>query len=173
MDHAREEYLFQYSVFVLENLIPLTLFRPLRLFVNSEQLRSARIILLKATHLPYVGAIWAYERTSRFWNEKKEDWLGASGTQKRAMIASHISFSHKAMKYPAHRNRSEVSLMAKRRGSETRPNSAKETEMLTETRKMMEKLKWQGEMIEKLSEQVETLTRRIAPEPKDEGRRAT
>lgn len=45
--------------------------------------------------------------------------------------------------------------------------------MLTETRKMMEKLKWQGEMIEKLSEQVETLTRRIAPEPKDEGRRAT
>ncbi|KAF2188231.1 hypothetical protein K469DRAFT_703705 [Zopfia rhizophila CBS 207.26] len=74
LDHAREEYLFLYSVYVLEasasnrltyyfpplNLIPLVL-RPLRLIVPSERLRSARIVLLKATHLPFVGAIWAYE----------------------------------------------------------------------------------------------------------------
>ncbi|ORY09678.1 hypothetical protein BCR34DRAFT_486901 [Clohesyomyces aquaticus] len=43
------------------NLIPLAL-RPLRLVLPSERLRSARIVLLKATHLPYVGAIWAYEQ---------------------------------------------------------------------------------------------------------------
>lgn len=28
----------------------------------SERLRSARIVLLKATHLPFVGVIWAYEQ---------------------------------------------------------------------------------------------------------------
>ncbi|KAF2473800.1 uncharacterized protein BDR25DRAFT_125097 [Lindgomyces ingoldianus] len=75
LDHAREEYLFIYSVYVLEasasnrltyylpplNLIPLVV-RPLRLMLPSERLRSARIILLKATHLPFVGAIWAYEQ---------------------------------------------------------------------------------------------------------------
>ncbi|KAF2796726.1 hypothetical protein K505DRAFT_237110 [Melanomma pulvis-pyrius CBS 109.77] len=75
LDHAREEYLFIYSVYVLEastsnrltyylpplNLIPLVL-RPLRLILPSERLRSARIVLLKATHLPWVGAIWAYEQ---------------------------------------------------------------------------------------------------------------
>jgi hypothetical protein len=47
-----------------QNLIPLFL-RPLRLFLPSERLRSARIVLLKATHLPWVGAIWAYERAVR------------------------------------------------------------------------------------------------------------
>ncbi|KAF1964575.1 hypothetical protein BU23DRAFT_594080 [Bimuria novae-zelandiae CBS 107.79] len=75
LEHARDEYLFIYSVYVLEasssnrltyylpplNLIPLLL-RPLRLVLPSERLRSARIILLKATHLPFVGAIWVYEK---------------------------------------------------------------------------------------------------------------
>jgi hypothetical protein len=74
--HAREEYLYVYSVYVLEastsnrlthfypplNLIPLILIRPLRLFISSEKLRSIRILLLKATHTPIVGAIWLYEK---------------------------------------------------------------------------------------------------------------
>lgn len=74
--HAREEYLFVYSVYVLEastsnrlthfypplNLIPLILIRPLRLFFPSEKLRAARIILLKVTHAPIVGAIWVFEK---------------------------------------------------------------------------------------------------------------
>lgn len=73
--HAREEYLFVYSVYVLEastsnrlthfypplNLIPLFLLRPLRLFVSSETLRAARIMLLKVTHTPIVGLIWLIE----------------------------------------------------------------------------------------------------------------
>lgn len=46
---------------VLQNLIPLCI-RPFRLVLPSERLRSARIVLLKATHLPFVGAIWAYEQ---------------------------------------------------------------------------------------------------------------
>jgi hypothetical protein len=48
----------------IQNLLPLFL-RPLRLILPSERLRSARIVLLKATHLPWVGAIWAYERAVR------------------------------------------------------------------------------------------------------------
>ncbi|XMA18137.1 hypothetical protein WAI453_010928 [Rhynchosporium graminicola] len=75
--HAREEYLFVYSVYVLEastsnrlthfypplNLIPLVLIRPLRLFLSSDDLRRTRIVMLKVTHSPIVGAIWLFEKT--------------------------------------------------------------------------------------------------------------
>jgi len=44
-----------------QNLIPLILIRPLRIVLSAEQLRSTRIVLLKATHLPIVGAIWLFE----------------------------------------------------------------------------------------------------------------
>lgn len=45
----------------VQNLIPLCI-RPFRLFLPSERLRGARIVLLKATHLPFVFAIWCYEQ---------------------------------------------------------------------------------------------------------------
>lgn len=76
ISHAREEYLYVYSVYVLEastsnrlthfyppfNLLALLIFRPLRLFLPSNtHIRAARILLLKATHLPIVGAIMLYE----------------------------------------------------------------------------------------------------------------
>lgn len=76
ISHAREEYLYVYSVYVLEastsnrlthfyppfNLIALLIFRPLRLFFPSNNtIRAGRIFLLKATHLPIVGAIMLYE----------------------------------------------------------------------------------------------------------------
>lgn len=75
LDHARDEYSFVYSVYVLEasssnrltyflpplNLIPLVI-RPLRLILPSERLRSVRIVMLKATHLPHVFVIWAFEK---------------------------------------------------------------------------------------------------------------
>ena len=74
--HAREEYLYVYSVYVLEastsnrlthfyppfNLLALVIFRPLRLFLPSDhKFRAARILLLKATHLPIVAVIELYE----------------------------------------------------------------------------------------------------------------
>lgn len=77
--HAREEYLYVYSVYVLEastsnrlthfyppfNLLALIIFRPLRLFLPSDdKFRYARIMLLKLTHLPIVGAIMVYELIS-------------------------------------------------------------------------------------------------------------
>ncbi|CAN8102347.1 unnamed protein product [Discula destructiva] len=77
ISHAREEYLYVYSVYVLEastsnrlthfyppfNLLALVIFRPLRLFHRSSnhKSRAARIVLLKATHFPIVGVIMLYE----------------------------------------------------------------------------------------------------------------
>ncbi|KAH7035642.1 uncharacterized protein B0I36DRAFT_421347 [Microdochium trichocladiopsis] len=75
IQHAREEYLYVYSVYVLEastsnrlthfyppfNLLALVLFRPMRLFFRSEDIRKARIVLLKVTHAPIVALIHAYE----------------------------------------------------------------------------------------------------------------
>ncbi|KAJ5889336.1 hypothetical protein N7504_010146 [Penicillium tannophilum] len=77
MAHAREEYLFQLSIYVLEssnsrrltyflpplNLIPLLCIRPLRLFLSAGTVRRVRIVLLRATHLPFVMMIWTYEST--------------------------------------------------------------------------------------------------------------
>ncbi len=77
MAHAREEYLFQYSIYVLEsstsrrltyfmpplNLFPLIVLRPLRLFLPSEEVRRIRIFVLKASHIPFVALIWAYENS--------------------------------------------------------------------------------------------------------------
>lgn len=74
MGHAREEYLFQLSIYVLEctnssrltyfipplNLFPLFV-RPLRLFLVSEKVRRLRIIMLQITHLPFALLIWMYE----------------------------------------------------------------------------------------------------------------
>lgn len=106
IEHAREEYLFVYSVFVLEastsnrltyfvpplNLIPLAL-RPLRLFLAADQLRSTRIILLKATHLPHVLAISLYEKLCHTVNPDREIGLrlgggGHRGTLDRATSAA-------------------------------------------------------------------------------------
>ncbi|KXJ95284.1 ion transporter [Microdochium bolleyi] len=75
IQHAREEYLFVYSIYVLEastsnrlthfyppfNLVALVIFRPLRLLMRSDDIRQARIVLLKVTHAPIVGAIHLYE----------------------------------------------------------------------------------------------------------------
>ncbi|KAL8949358.1 MAG: hypothetical protein Q9222_004523 [Ikaeria aurantiellina] len=180
MDHARDEYLFQYSVFVLGasasrrltyyfpplNLIPLILFRPLRLCVPSDQLRKARIVLLRATHIPYVAAIWIYEGASRYWDNRRDNWLHRVGTSKRTMLASHISFSHKASKYSASRNRSEASLSAKTPGSDGRAHATKDADTVAELKRVLGKLTTQEEMMEKLSRQVETLTQSNPPLPK-------
>ncbi|KAI1176807.1 ion transporter [Nemania sp. FL0916] len=72
---AREEYLYVYSVYVLEastsnrlthfyppfNLLALIIFRPLRLFASGKTLRHGRIVLLRVTHAPIVALIQAYE----------------------------------------------------------------------------------------------------------------
>lgn len=113
MSHAREEYLYVYSVYVLEastsnrlthfyppfNLLALAIFRPLRLVLPSDnKFRAARILLLKATHLPIVGAIMLYELVKGkvasdefygFKGPRLEGTLGSGGSaaQRRASRA--------------------------------------------------------------------------------------
>ncbi|GIZ41595.1 hypothetical protein CKM354_000489400 [Cercospora kikuchii] len=93
MEHARDEYMFVYSVYVLEastsnrltyfypvlNLLPLLL-RPLRLVSSPQRLRAARIVLLKATHWPLVAMILLYERALTLLEDRRK--TGSSGVQR-------------------------------------------------------------------------------------------
>lgn len=45
---------------MVQNLILLCI-RPMRLFLSAESVRRVRIILLRATHLPFAALIWLYE----------------------------------------------------------------------------------------------------------------
>lgn len=89
---AREEYLYVYSVYVLEastsnrlthfyppfNLIALVIFRPLRFILPSVgKFRAGRIVLLRATHLPIVGAIKLYEYIRR--KNQDDEYAGFRG----------------------------------------------------------------------------------------------
>lgn len=80
MDQAHVEYVYVYSVYVLEastsnrlthfyppfNLLALLVFRPWRLLLRGERtFRSGRIWLLKATHMPIVAVIRLYEMVTR------------------------------------------------------------------------------------------------------------
>ncbi|KAJ5148234.1 hypothetical protein N7526_001586 [Penicillium atrosanguineum] len=68
MLHAREEYLFQLSIYVLEssNSRRLTYFMP----PPAGTVRRVRIVLLRATHLPFVMLIWVYESSWRRLNRR-------------------------------------------------------------------------------------------------------
>lgn len=45
-------------------------------------MRSARIVLLKATHAPFLALILVYERLSGHWHSETDRWRsGASGSQ--------------------------------------------------------------------------------------------
>jgi len=95
MAHAREEYLFQYSIYVLEsctsrrltyflpptNLIPLLLIRPLRLVLPSDTVRQIRVMLLRAVSIPFVALIWCYEGSRRLRVSDRRPLLPAVRTQ--------------------------------------------------------------------------------------------
>lgn len=100
--HAREEYLYVYSVYVLEastsnrlthfyppfNLLALVIFRPLRLVLPSDnKFRSARILLLKVTHLPIVAVIELYEWIGGA-RQKTTQYNGFRGPRQSAVIPS-------------------------------------------------------------------------------------
>lgn len=105
MAHAREEYLFQYSIYVLEsstsrrltyympplNLCPLVLLRPLRLFFPSEDVRRIRILVLKVTHIPFVAVIWAYENSRRMVSRPRPTMSKAPHLTSRPLSAGGLS----------------------------------------------------------------------------------
>ncbi|KAK3678209.1 hypothetical protein LTR78_002305 [Recurvomyces mirabilis] len=67
------------------NLLPL-LIRPLRLFVSAEDLRTIRIILLKATHWPFVGLILGWEKGRQYWKTRDGRPTASSRDQMRRLI---------------------------------------------------------------------------------------
>ena len=160
-----------------QNLIPLILFRPLRLSVPAEKIRSARIILLKATHWPYVAAIYAYESASQRLFENTEDWRYQSRSQLKShdhpLTGNHRQ--HKTTRYPGFGNRSEVSLPAKMPTSDQHASISNDRDtihQLNEIKKMVgqlsiqenleQRLDKQQTMIENLSKQIEELNQRLA-----------
>lgn len=115
-EHARDEYLYGYSVFVLEastsnrltyfvpplNLVSLA-FRPLRLVMSAEQLRHTRITLLKMTHLPHVLAIGLYEkvRPSHSRGRLSDTGLESPKTNERSTMLRRSALTKRiSMPYP-------------------------------------------------------------------------
>jgi len=60
----------QASLTIGQNILALLL-RPLRLFVPGDSLRVHRIVLLKATHWPFVALILGYERGRHFLHDRR------------------------------------------------------------------------------------------------------
>lgn len=115
--HAREEYLYVYSVYVLEastsnrlthfyppfNLLALVIFRPLRLFLPSDdKFRYARIMLLKVTHLPIVGAIMVYELVSGKLG-RSDEYAGFKAGRSGTIFVPNSSNSSARRKKPSSR----------------------------------------------------------------------
>ena len=89
----------------LQNLLPLILLRPLRLCIPAEQLRTARIMLLKVTHSPWVTAIWLYEsaklyfvdtQVDRYWDmpsNRQQSPTRTSGSARSKRVQGSRAFS--------------------------------------------------------------------------------
>lgn len=62
----------------------------MRIFLSAESVRQARIILLRATHLPFVALIWAYEASRRYASQQKGTRTGRPTSMESARyVASH------------------------------------------------------------------------------------
>lgn len=161
-----------------QNLIALALFRPLRLVLSGAELRRARILLLKATHWPYVASIWAFEGAKQYFNIGGDDeglFASRSRSYKRPVSRARNGSRPKVSHYSALKNRSEASLSLKpspREARTTRSHNNEHGDELKQIKAMIEKLsmqetlddrlRTQESMLEKLSTQVEELTRRLA-----------
>ncbi|KKY38005.1 putative ion transporter [Diaporthe ampelina] len=136
MSHAREEYLYVYSVYVLEastsnrlthfyppfNLLALVIFRPLRLVLPSDnKFRAARIILLKATHLPIVGAIMMYELVKG--KVASDEFYGFKGPRLEGTLGSGGSAAQRKASRAKIRPASSSSAYARQQQQQRRPQS--------------------------------------------------
>ncbi|KIW11929.1 hypothetical protein PV08_09202 [Exophiala spinifera] len=174
MAHAREEYLFQYSIYVLEsstsrrltyflpplNLFPLLLLRPLRLVLPSEDVRRIRIAMLKATHVPFLAIIWTYEKSMRMVSRAHPTISKAPHLTSRPLSAGQFSLggAQDFVKSPSSRRALPDASPTRSpdvTGSTTKSASggAENTELLA--------------LVHKLSAQVDGLTAMVAGQQKD------
>jgi hypothetical protein len=143
----------------IQNLIPLFL-RPLRLCLSQEHLRRTRIVLLKITHAPYVGAIWAYEGLHDYWDGDHKGHgsssLGGPGT--------HISTKRDSyLRYSAYTPRTLVaSSLNQASGHAARAAGRSTTSLRPTTRASVEPQDDLKSLVVKLSYQVQELTAIVA-----------
>lgn len=179
MAHAREEYLFQYSIYVLESstsrrltyfMPPLNLialfFRPLRLFIPTETIRTIRILVLKVTHLPFVAIIWAYESSrqlvSRRVHSPPASTIPFSPT--RPLSANRLSLT-RDVSATAQASKSAISLAAHTPTKESRAKQSGDRQATTtaSSSDITELIN----MVQRLHSQVEELTSMVAGQKKD------
>ncbi|KAI9373380.1 hypothetical protein BJX61DRAFT_384024 [Aspergillus egyptiacus] len=158
MSHAREEYLFQLAIYVLEssnskrltyflpplNLIPLLCIRPLRVLLAAEDIRRVRIVLLRATHLPCVVLLRAYESCRRFFSRRKSQSSPGMSPRGLSRPASLIRTRSVNSSHRTRHSRSQVTLRS--RGTDhdqLRHSQADVADMLDE----MERLRVQVERV--------------------------
>ena len=136
-----------------QNLIAL-LFRPLRLILPAPTLRRFRILILKATHAPFVALIFAYE-SSRLFSSHRSHFPPASTSSMHINYVSQdrphsgnlgnrfTALNHTLALSTPHKSRSNLP-----GSSASALSTADYAEMLT--------------LLQKLSAQVDELTTRVA-----------
>ncbi len=67
------------------------MFRPLRLVVPAQTLRQFRIMILKATHAPFVAIIYAYESSRLFSSHRSHFPPAASSSMDSIMHSMHLN----------------------------------------------------------------------------------
>ncbi|EXJ74919.1 uncharacterized protein A1O5_01615 [Cladophialophora psammophila CBS 110553] len=177
MAHAREEYLFQYSIYVLEsstsrrltyfmpplNLFPLIVLRPLRLVLPSEEVRRIRIFVLKATHIPFVALIWAYENSRTMISRTHPTFSRAPHFTSRPLSAGRLSLegARDFVKSPTTRralNETSITVTPDMAAASTTKSA-----LGAVTTDNMELIA----LVQKLSEQVDGLTAMVAGQQRD------
>ncbi|PYH63260.1 uncharacterized protein BO88DRAFT_492310 [Aspergillus vadensis CBS 113365] len=179
MAHAREEYLFQLSIYVLEssnsrrltyfmpplNLIPLLCIRPMRLFLPAEHIRRVRIVLLRATHLPFVALIWAYESSRRYVSRGNSQFppTATTTTSSRPTSSIQMGFPFSTHHAPLH-----ASALEGRSWASSRPKERSNPGQHPETRGPSSGLAGRGDTadmideVERLRTQVDRVAARMA-----------
>lgn len=138
-----------------QNLIPLLCIRPMRLFLSAGSVRRVRIMLLRATHLPFVMMIWAYESSRRQLHRpttrlppvstaRAHGTLGGEPSVSRSQHPLHSPITEtRRMDHPQHRQIS-VDMHDSREATMARAEKAQMAEILN--------------VVDQLREQVERVT---------------
>ena len=111
-------------------------------------MRSARIVLLKITHAPYIAAIWVYEELHAL----SSRWQYSKSPQRRMQSAKRGIHTHVPTPRPNLRSRSELS-MPKTPTSAKRPSALGLTEhdLAATLKAMNERLATMERKIDQLS----------------------
>ncbi|KAJ9633715.1 hypothetical protein H2204_006712 [Knufia peltigerae] len=174
MAHAREEYLFQYSIYVLEsstsrrltyflpplNLFPLVLLRPLRLVLPSEDVRRIRIAMLKATHVPFLAMIWTYEKSIRMVSRAHPTISKAPHLTSRPLSAGQFSLGGAQDFVKSPMSRRALHDTSPTRNPDVTGSTTKSASGSADNPELMA-------LVHKLSAQVDALTAMVAGQQKD------